>query len=244
MAVETPLLKTTTPAASALALLQIGLLPFAAWLGLRKGARFTASVAGISWLATLLAFLSVTRIQGPIEDHHVFWITSLGLLNVICLLIVSLSVLWRRRAVSNRARGQAVAIVAAMLIGIAVAGAASVRSHHARAVRMSAVVRAFTFGVEQHLAAHTIEKPLVRISLAAWPEAAGVVLQLYKQGRQVSIERTWIPMFGEPMSAAGDEDAELVFADAATVGSMTTAGRHERIARHGTLFVLGTRKFQ
>ena len=244
MAVERPLLAAGSGLSGPIAASQLLLLPLAAWLAARRGAWLTATTCVLALSASLLGFVSVTRSQGMIEDHHVFWISALGLVNVLALLSSCsapiLSTLFARLSFTLPIR-YSPTILIALLAALGVYGLLLVKSQYDRALRTGAVVRAFTYGIEQYLETDAVQRPLIHAAQVAWPEAAGVVLQLYKQGVPVTLDSHWTPIMGEQLAATGHEDAEIVFADLPLAASMTKDDRYKRLARHANLFVFARR---
>jgi hypothetical protein len=238
MAVERRFLNGGDFASVMIAASQLALLPYAWRISRRKKQHFAAALCLCLFLVSLAAFGAVMGIKGAVDDHQVWWISIVGLLNTIALFAsVSERVdLWLARAGPLMPKVMPVAFTA-LLIAVGLYGAARLKSQHALAVRTSGVVRALTRDVRDHFEKHGVRRPLVRIEQAMWPHAAGVILQLLKQRMDVTVEPDWTPMFGTQMAASGREDGELAFAGPMLAERLAKQAEFKRIVRVADIFV-------
>jgi hypothetical protein len=208
-------------------------LPWTAGRLQRRGDRFGSALAVLCLWASLAALWSVSRIQGEIFDQLIFWITVLGVLNLACLASALVPPIGDRIGRGALAVPPLLATVFVWMVigGAAVGGTVGLFRSHARALGepTAARVRAETAALTQYLEREGLRRPFVRIAQPTWGDAAGVVLALQKSGRAVSIEPDWVFMFG-PLAATGDEDCEVVFADATLRKLLDDEGRFAVVA--------------
>ena len=69
----------------------------------------------------------------------------------------------------------------------------------------STAIRAVSAAIDRYVKTQGAGPPLVLIDQATWHWAAGVLLQLQKAGAPFSVERDWLPMFTDAVTATGDE---------------------------------------
>jgi hypothetical protein len=171
--------------------------------------RFERALALVLLPVTLLALWSVTRIEGAIFDHEVFWISAIGVLNSAVL--VSTCVRWLRRPVEARSatmmtRGGCWVLACAIVL----AGVLQLREAVGRSAAPgdeSEATRALADDFRRYLVAEHLPRPLIRIDQDAWGVAAGVVLRLQKAGVPVAVEDDWIAMFTPAFGRNGHEPA-------------------------------------
>ena len=176
---------------------------------------------------------SVARIQGEILDQLIFWITIVGLLTLSCLAAALGSVL---AGVSGAARARVPIMLTAGATWLVVAAtAANGVNHlylaHARAFGEPAAqrVKAASADLAAYLGREGLHRPFLRIAQPTWGDATGIVLALTNAGVPVAIEPDWIFMYGAQHAATGEEDCEVVLADAKRRASL----EHRRPVRAG-----------
>ena len=100
-------------------------------------------------------------------------------------------------------------------------------------------VRVLFEAVEEDLWRHCRNRPLIRIQSnernKGWPDAAGVVLQLYKAGIPLAVDDRYLFMFTETFLATGVEDVEFLFTDVAPDANETPPYR--MVAQRSGTFV-------
>jgi hypothetical protein len=192
-----------------LELMAVGLVAFFA-----KGRdRFTTWLASLCAIATGVAFVAATRIHDHIVDHEVFWISALGALNAG---VIAGGLLDRRLDATGAAHrdGWPSRRIAIGVCGLGWAVAAVVGLQGMRGVLNRArtvddhAVDVLTEQIERYVQTGHLERPLFHIEHAVWPIAAGALLQIDKARMSFAVDDRWTPMFGEWLSARGNEDGE------------------------------------
>jgi hypothetical protein len=98
-------------------------------------------------------------------------------------------------------------------------------------------VKVLAEALEQDLERTGRARPLLRISPAVWPEAAGVIVRLYKLGTPVAVESTWLHLLGAPLAATGMEDSVFLIVDRPTHVTLAGQAGHPILASHGRVFL-------
>jgi hypothetical protein len=201
-----PLLGRGAAADGAAALAIVVSLGAAVAVARRRGRCFAGSLALVCLLGCLVAFWSVRQIVDPVQPYLVLWVAALGGLSCAA---VGLALAPARRAV-----------LAACLLGAAVAGALDLRDLARdglpRVTPVSDEVAAAAATLEPRLAPDS--RPIVRIAAPDdWALAAGLVLYLAKQGRDVAVDPAWVWTFGEQHAPRGGEAPEIVVRDGLAV---------------------------
>jgi hypothetical protein len=199
-------------------LLTLFVLLLTAGLGVAwsRGKRFAAALCAICLGAIAAEIYAVTRIRGEIFTYLVGWfgVTAIAMVLAVALALGPELARAGRRLVPLAG---ATAILAAAALGVynlvQVAGNASFDSADP-AYSKSAVVKRTWLRVDGWLRRNQIREPVVYIpSAAQWPFAAGTILQLFRDGRDVAVDPAYGFIFGEPFAPTGREDATIVFAD-------------------------------
>jgi hypothetical protein len=206
----------------------------------RRG--FELALASLLLLLSLVALWSTTRIEDAIFDHEVFWISGLGVLN-IALLAAFAAGLIARYVPLPAATVRRASVVACWAL-FAVCGIIGLRDMRAAILNAASrsdasdAVALVARDLRAYFDRERITRPLVRIDQEAWPLAAGVILQLQKEGVPVAVEDDWIAMFTPEFSATGHEGVELVMnAKPQHVRSLGKPGDSVVIERDPFLFV-------
>jgi hypothetical protein len=209
----------------------------AAFVSIRAGDRWLASLAGVSALASLAALWSVTRIDGTIADHQVFWISIVGVLEAAAVLSVT------ARNVRLRAGLPPIAITVVMLIltASALTGMNRVRQGSAPVTIFLPSIANFGDSIREHLQRNGVTRPLVRIGQEEWGVTAGILLQLNRLGVPFSVEDSWASMFPAGMREKGTEDFELTIVAAGTHSELSQRDGDVMIDRSTHVDVHGRR---
>jgi hypothetical protein len=195
---------TTTVIFASLAAGAIGLglarrRPLAVWLG------------GAGLLSGVLAVESVTRVVGETYRYLMLWIAVLPVLPAVGV-VVALGRSRRRRPPPPALRGAA---ATALALAVVIPSVLALRGVASTPPAVSAADR----NVE---AAYRLVAPAVgpgdttvRIEITdggTWPAAAGIALDLVRDGHRVRVQPPWTALFGEGRRATGTEAAAIVVA--------------------------------
>ena len=215
--------------------LSAGLLLALPWTAGRFAAvrPFVSILAILLFGSSIVALWSVLRIQGHLFDQLVFWVTIIGVLNAA--VVAAAGVLWTAGRVPSAARwiARSAGAGAVAVVLLAAALGANQLFDRGRERPNDPVARRIHGGAEavsSFLKREGAGRPLVRLAQVTWGDVAGIVLILEKSGVPVTIESDWVFMFGRPLEENGDEDAEVIFADAARRKLVLDEGRHTILA--------------
>jgi hypothetical protein len=198
--------------------------PFLAGLGL-------TSVAG-----TATAVWSATRIVGVVPPYLLVWASALPVPVWIGAGLLGAEAM-SRRAPTTRLRAAPALLTLALVVPSAGLSWSLMRSP----LRPTATsVIETTALVRPWLARHGAGRVQVRHAPAQWPLAAGLVVQLQKQGFAVSVDDGWTPLYGEQLRSSGNEDAALWLGDPGR-GAPSGARGAERLGEAGGAEVWGRR---
>ena len=187
----------------------------AAWAAI-TARRFLAVMAGMSLLASAVAFWSVSRIAEDLVDHEVFWIAALGALNGAVIVAGIAGAIGARTGRSWRAPGRLVAAASWMPVAISVVMGVyylgNPRGFSPMQRTEDAQVRTLVGGIQSYLRGNGVSKPLFRMDFRTWAVTAGIVLQLERAGVGLAVEDSAVPIFSDAVAPTGDEDAEITIA--------------------------------
>jgi hypothetical protein len=227
--------------------LSAGLLLSLPWTAGRFAAvrPFVSILAILLFGSSIVALWSVLRIQGHLFDQLVFWVTIIGVLNAA--VVAAAGVLWTAGRVPSAARwiARSAGAGAVAVVLLAAALGANQLFDRGRERPNDPVARRIHGGAEavsNFLKREGAGRPLVRLAQVTWGDVAGIVLILEKSGVPVTIESDWVFMFGRPLEENGEEDAEVIFADAARRKLVLDEGRHTILAEWPELTIFA-RKF-
>jgi hypothetical protein len=185
---------------------QVIALGFVGARAIRAGFRFEAALALIAVVASLVALWSITRVQGDIVDHEIFWISPLGALN----LAIIAGAAWRTLGGMRARPTPEVATIAATLLILACVYTGFRDFDRLVAFETNrpkdAVIAATYDSVQKYLTSTDVHKPLFRIA-GVWDVAAAVLLRLHTSGTPFAVEDSAVVMFTQAFSAHGDEDS-------------------------------------
>jgi hypothetical protein len=219
-----------------LLLLAAGLV--VAW---RRGRRFQAALCAICLVAIAAEVYAVTKIRGELFTYLVAWFGATGI-------AIGLAVASALGPELARVRPRVAAPAAAATLiaaALAIYNVAQLTRHWKLesadpAYSRSAVVKQTWLPVDRWLRHNGVRKPVVYIpSGAQWPLAAGTIVQLFRDGRAVSVDSAYAFMFGKPFALTGHEDAAIVFADSGSRPAQAAGARV--VARAGRTTVYAKR---
>jgi hypothetical protein len=193
---------------SILALALITALGLAALHEIRRRRRFHFCLALISLVASAVACWSVSRIRIGVADHDVFWISALGVVDLGIVLGTWVDLPLTPVASRRLIMGVTMTFAAASIVFVSTELLASERGAH-RITGEPEIVQNLTQQLTHGLQKAGINKPLVNIDRSAWGIAAGVLLQLKKDGQAFAVDRSWLSIYEAPLASTGDEDAEI-----------------------------------
>jgi hypothetical protein len=231
--------------APALSVIQVTLLVAIAIRAGRQGRRFVCALAAMLALTSLVGLWSAKRVEGPLVDYAIFWVSGLGALNVAVLLNELLDLAWRRPV--HRARPIAIAACAALWLAIAAIGVHQVRTAVARAAAPGLHERLamrLSEQIVEHLRAHPGTKPLIRIDPTVSGDAAGVVLNLQRTAVPFGVDRGWLWMFTDAMAPTGDENVILTIGREGVRDQLAAENGAITIAEYGGVFAALTRSLK
>jgi hypothetical protein len=169
----------------------------------RKARPLGRDLALLTAVATLAAILAMSRVEGPISIYLLMWVT---ILPVPALTAAALTF-----APESPRVGYASLAVAGLLAATVVVTRGTT---HDWDKRSSADVGALTARVDETVG--RAARGLVGIHVVTadtWPVAAGVALQLERQGARVQVDPDWVFLFGDGFKAGRTRPtAELWFA--------------------------------
>jgi hypothetical protein len=212
---------------------------------LRHDYSASGSVVVAAGAAAML--VSGTNVVGPLMSYLFLWTTGLGTLSA-SLVVGELSALAIRKASAREWSWSArtdrwalpIAFVAAVLA--LRQGRKEVPAVPYFYGRPAAELTALIDPVVTYLRDERITEPLVRIgSDPSWGIAAGVLLELYKDGVPFSVERAWQFMFG-PQFAPNATDGVVVFGDASYEAIARDAPGCALLAESNGTYVFGSRR--
>ena len=180
------------------AVAQLVLLTLAAAWSFRSHRRCLFLAALFLFAASIAALWSVTRIAGDIMDHEVFWISSLGALNVAVIADWLSRLLWPSEQLL---RPRALKVTTGVLVTVCVIVAFSRLDDERRRSlvpsRETTAILTVTPAIQEYLRREGVERPLVKVDQSSWGLATGVLLQLQKTGVPYAVDDDWVPMFTE-----------------------------------------------
>lgn len=204
------------------------------WSGLQLLA--VAGVAALAWrrrqqtllwlastvlLAAAAGVAAAARLDTPVADHVLHWLAAVGAVAAGLWIGGLADLVIARITVRMPSVGGAPVWAAALVLTAAASASVDLYTapfHSTAATNASRVVGDIAPKVRAFLDAHP-GPTLIRLSESNWGEAAGVILDLYKTGRTVTVEPDWVVMFGEPLAPTGRETRELILGDRSARGA-------------------------
>lgn len=209
-----------SPATVVIAVAQVLLLVAAAVWARRRGHRVLSRLAWLTALVSLVACWSITRIARDISDYQIFWMSAVGALGVALVagavaLAATADAPGRRRALAG-----SFGMLTALALAVTVPGGLARARQYAVTQRdQQAPRRVVALATVEYLRRERLARPLFRMNVTSWLQAAGVVLHAYRELPGVAVARDWVPVFGEALQPDGSEDVEL------EIGGGCPAGR-------------------
>jgi hypothetical protein len=214
------------------AMIELLLLSVTAVWSYGRGRRFEAAFSTLCLLASLVGLVAVRSIVDDISDYQIIWIGVIGALNVAAL-ASSLDLMWPLGPLTalpgDRPWRTSIAIGVS---GIALLGAIRLDGKQ-RADSRDHTLLHIASDVSRYCDEHHYVRPLFTFDWKVWDAAAGVVLQLYKADRPVSVADDAGFMFGEPFARTGGEPAELYLMSTGDITLPAGVTRFTRIATTG-----------
>jgi hypothetical protein len=188
-----------------LAAIQFPLLAAVSIRAFRRGAFFAAAFALTCLAVSLAGFIAVRSVVGPVSDYLIVWLAVIGALNVAAIASEALHVFLPSLGVRRRLCRWV--LVAYVIVATAIGGSRLIGKHSADARSM--VVRPLATELERYCRTEGIERPLLRFSGPSWQVAVGMVLQFYKERRQIALADDMVFLVGDPFKSTGRETAEF-----------------------------------
>jgi hypothetical protein len=194
--------------------------------GRRRRDRFLLALGAIPLAGTFAAIWSTTRIVGEVFPYLLVWSSVLLLPAWIGLGVV----VGGSRASSRLRFG--FPLVALGLAMVAGAAGWSMLRHPSPPLRSSTDVTAAGDLAGHWLARHDVKDVRVAFSdHGEWPLAAGLIDGLDRKGLEVTVERNYIPLFGDQFTPTGREEA--TFWLTLPNGPAPSSGQSERLGEAG-----------
>ena len=166
---------------------------------------------------------AASRIPDGIHDHEVFWISAVGVLNLVAIAgradrrdrtTQRTDAAGIGRGSGCRMRRLTTALCVVFLAGLAVAGVRELKTVADRSrvmTRGDLRIDHATRAVEAEIARTGARRPKMLIDQPVWEAAAGVILQLRRKGTLIAVQPGLENMFSGTVAADGTEDLEITF---------------------------------
>jgi hypothetical protein len=180
-------------AGQVLAVLQLVLLPVAAWIAARERHPFQAGLAVLGVAGFLASVWAGLHVQGGLFGYLVTWTSAVGLVNWIVLGGVAADRI-AAAAASRGLRQSPSWVVAIVLALMAVSAAGNLPQFFTQSLSVSGdsqPVKHLSQALINRLKADDIRRPVIHFDWSNWPVESGIVLQLYKAGIPFAIVYTW-----------------------------------------------------
>jgi hypothetical protein len=203
----------------------------------RREAQGGAALSVVALGEILIAPVAVRAIRGDILSYLVAWISVLGLVAWAALaawLVPAIA-----RLVGARPARIGLSGVAILTIALSIrsrGGLPSVFPEPYPAANPDAerVAR----DVEAYVVSARVQRPIVQVAVAErWPEAAGLVLSLYKHRIPIFVPKDWVFMMGRQLAVDSAEHPVLLVGDRKFEASALERADLRRIAASGDICV-------
>ena len=204
-------------AATVVAAAQAVILIAASVDALRRRERFHCALAALGLAGSIVGLWSITRVKSLIGDYTIFWLSGIGTLNWAFIggLVLTRVVGLRLRVVQQWAVLVCVLVLLWSVIDI---GSSQLKRARRQGLRPGSetakVVQLASDAILEDIGRNGVQRPLFAMQTRDWAAAAGVLLQVYKRSDAVSVDRSLVSLFGEPLGPIGQEDRLFVIADA------------------------------
>ena len=221
------------------ALTAAAMLCLCVWVFIRarlRGDAFASSLALMSALGIVAALVSASRIVGDPHDYLVFWSSALGL-TVVAAALLHLGAPDPKREAG--ARPGWVRIAAAVLI-VCLCSTLSIARIEASKGPTSrpGYHRKITLPLVRFLDEKQPENFLVTFDQEDWADAAGVILALYKRGKNFCLPDIYISLFGRQFECGGENiDGVLHVAKRSELNDLKKRGGHTLVAANRAMCV-------
>jgi hypothetical protein len=195
----------------------------------RRRRRFAADLATVTLAATIAAVVTISRVTGEINYYLLTWISILPVAGLAAAVLALAP--WRHGSPVVRAALAVAAVLVAFLV-LTQGGTQDWDRIDAAAVATQ------TARVEAAVGVPT----LVRIHIVtsdAWPDAAGVAVQLERRGASVEVDSDWVFLFGDAFRPRRLPTVELWFARAHELPAVTSEPGAVELGSAGGVDVLG-----
>ena len=174
------------------ALLQLGLLPLAAWIAHREHRPFQARLAILGTVGLVASFWAAMHVQGGLFGYLVTWTSAIGLVNWIVLGSVALDRFADAGSRRLSYRSPWVAAVFVGLMGLTVATHLPRFFTQAMSVPDDAPpVKHLSEALIEWAGKKGIRRPVIHFDWNNWSLESGIVLQLHKAGIPFAVLYTW-----------------------------------------------------
>jgi len=216
-----------------------------AFMGWRARDRFALGLGVVLVLAMGAVTLSIRDIAGPVYFYLLMWVTTLPVALLLGALTFGLAHPPQAHLrVPRTARLVTGAAGAALLVILAVAQTASFLTLQPDEP-LTQHLDQLTAGTESALAAHPSDPVVVEPSgLQVWPTAAGIGLQLLKDGHPIRVAPNWVFMFGKQSRLQGDEQWAVVVVLAADAPSYERSNPDATLAGTNGVYSVFLRKIR
>lgn len=190
------------------AIAQAVLLPAIAIRSANAARPFDAAVALAAFLATVTGLWAITRIEGAIVDHEIFWLAALGALNLAIIAAAALRLIggaWIDHAASRIAR-PACASLMLLTAFLGVQHLRDLTSYEMRRTTPRRIPMAYD-AIRTFMRDEAVRKPVIEMQAGSWSEGAGVMLRLLQDDVPAAVTDASVPIFTRAFAPAGDEDA-------------------------------------
>jgi hypothetical protein len=194
------------------AVLQLTLLAPTIFLFRAKGRRFDAAFAGVVLAALIIAFWSVTRVEGLIPAYGIVWVTAIGLLATATLCVAGIGLFTWRLTWLARPTWATTVICSTFLLAYGTIIWRIPTGPPERLARHERQVSALFDNLQEYCERSGTHRPLLRVGQDMWAIAAGLGLQLQLANRDFAIERSALFLFTNDFAANGTEDAVITIA--------------------------------
>jgi hypothetical protein len=187
--------------------------------------RFARSVGAIVTIAALAVTVSIQDVDGPVYAYLLLWVTCLPVVLAVGWIALTPHLQLRlRRKMPRLLREKGVVVFATAIAVLSVAGALAFLTLPPHPIAAPDTRNAWAL---TSAALDREPKGPVLVDMYTpdtWVIAAGVALQLVKDGRPIRVRDNWVFLFGHQARMTGTENIVLAFVD--LPDSATYAAQH------------------
>lgn len=213
------------------------LLPFIVWREHRRRLVFSSVLAGSTFLAAVVGWWSISRIDGPIADHQVFWLAAVGVVGLaVCLASGAPS-----SPSSRSLRPAARALPVVLLAWASVYGATElVAGPHWQVDGPGRRGETLERQINEALRSRGLGRPKIELTVDTWEIGAGLVLRRVRAGQTVTVGESALGLVGRRFASIGDDDVTLFLVRASDATALLERPGSFRAAESGDIVVIGT----